>query len=199
MTPEPTYPQMRQGPVVVVGGGANALEDLVEAHRSYGVHPVCGINFISELIEVDYIVSAHTEMLGSFGWRHHLRTGKRAETHGVDQNAEYRALMRPEYVDYRWKGGAKWRGGSSSLCAALVMRAIGHEPVILCGCPMEKIGYADGYPVRVGSEFYPDSGKNATIESWHARWAEARDLGLLKGVVSMSGFTKRLLDGKQRR
>jgi len=86
-----------------------------------------------------------------------------------------------------------WPGhGSSSLGAVYTGLALGYDPVILCGAPLDDRGhYFD--PPWVKTNFKREVGLKGTGEMMY--WQDARDKVFQGRVKSMSGRTRSLLGG----
>lgn len=76
----------------------------------------------------------------------------------------------------------------------MVFKAIGFNEIILCGVPLVKTGYIEGWKGGRFSEFVT-SGKtmNGTVLQRHLTWGRFYKAGRLEGVTSFGGFTRELL------
>ena len=93
----------------------------------------------------------------------------------------------PEIDD--WHETPPTRGGTAS-AAAMWLLGEGHKKVILAGCPFDwEAGYADGGRITKTQPW-----RDKALTKMHrAGMLEDFKKGLLRGVYSMSGWTKTLL------
>jgi hypothetical protein len=101
-----------------------------------------------------------------------------------------------------WLPDAYDAGATSAIKAAKIARFhLGYDVVVLVGCPMTGDGYAafdaalKGGPLkhdckRIGD---PSAQKTPQIVRYRERLKKYADRGDLKGVYSMSGYTKEIL------
>lgn len=188
----PVYPTKHSGTALVVGSAPNAIEDMTIAIKRLTQEPyVIAVNAMVDIISCEAVVTCHPEGAGQIvhNWSR-VCEAPIAHHYPSDQREPTKAAPGISHV---------WRGphagsGSASLCAVLVAKAIGFSNIILCGVPLEKIGYIDGYTGSYKSEFHVN-GKviNATILQRHKVWGDFFKDGMLDGVTSFSGFTADLL------
>lgn len=187
----PEYPSKHTGVALVVGSGPDALKEVHLAIQRLPVAPyVIAVNAMASLVPCQAMVMAETNLdlcLKALpaGWQkpitHHYPSGQREYTRKV-----------PGF-DFIWSAPPA-ASGTSSLCAVIIAKAIGLSEIILCGIPLAKTGYIEGYPVT-GLREFGTSGKiiNGTVQQRRETWGKFYKAGMLEGVTSFSGFTRELL------
>lgn len=176
----------------MIGGAPCVIEDQERARSLCPVSfDVIAVNLALPLLigkpELPFaVVSAHGYEFGRL-----IQAPDGVERHEYNANGAKHNLS-----DYCWTGGGGLSAGSSSLCAAVIAKMIGFDPVVLCGVPLSNDGYAEkyGYSQNVDSEFNTKGKKlNGTLLSRHSNWATHFKAGNLTGIYSMSGKTRQIL------
>jgi hypothetical protein len=185
----PEYTKKQSGPVILVGSSINAMEEYREALIAVPSAPVAAINWMSGFVECDFIMTAEQMVLSYFIKQNFIRFGGKPECH-VALSANEGPLPTTPFA---WSGWAGHRGGSSSLVAALILRRIGFDKVLMVGCPLTKCGYVPNYPTGSKGQLSPDVGQTNVVQDWQGRWHRAKASGELDGIHSISGFTGEIL------
>lgn len=159
---------------VVVGSGRTVWEDL----RARGAEPavIFAVNDMITLatdLEVRHGVSHHQDKLA-----HWLRL--RATRGGRPSNITLHSSAAHDGVHRVWP---EYRsGGSSSLLAVRIARALGHDHVVVAGVPLDARGYVWADPTHQAKDF----------GRYRQAWIDAR--AELRGhVFAPSGFLRELL------
>lgn len=186
----PEYTERHEGPVIVMGGGPDAFASADEVRHNLGrAVPVIAVAGMCVKTENIFTVTGHHEI---------LQNVPGAEKHSIHvyPSDQRRPPKNFDGIEHVWHGPMMMLG-TSSLPAAMIAKAVGFSPVILCGVPLTKVGYVDGYKGSIicDSEFDTKKQLRATLETRHATWKAFHERGELEGVYSMSGFTRNLLGG----
>lgn len=166
----PDYP-VQSGPVLVAGSAWTLHDDLARAWEIYPGAPVIAVNDASRLVKAVGIVTQHPERIDRYGWaRNQARLFGPCPTHANAPPA-----------DYVWNLPS--RGGSAWL-ARRIASSMGYGPVILCGCPLERGGYAVQH-------LHGLMHREDVVDDLFAQIE--RDTEWHEGALSMSGRTAELL------
>lgn len=185
----PAYPVRHSGTVLVLGHGFTLHDDVARARKIRPDADVIAVNKAAVEYKADHLFSWHHERgkLKSWAGQQFRKFGPGAVVHSTPgrDRATGVLLDPPEgcpEVDFWWPGAVA--KGSSGWMAVRLATFLGYEERILCGVPMAKGAYADGFMAR---DFMRDS----KIESY--RSGIAADTAYHKGTYSMSGWTRDLL------
>jgi hypothetical protein len=186
------------GTLLVVGSAPCVHEDIEKALKIRPLASVMLVNGACTLIEnAEHVLSGHTDCAEAFAkqrrakfpnaqpWRLHATI--------VSTYATYRPEQFPSVTDWWDKSYAK--GATSAAKAATIgLLGLGFDEVILCGCPLQGTGYAEGEarsPVlgrchRIGD---PNAQHLRVIGGYRMKYE--RFANEFRGrVFSMSGFTR---------
>lgn len=189
----PRYPSKHTGVALVVGAAPVALEEVHLAKSRLSAPPyIVAVNGMVSRVPCQAMVTGHPNLLDVyFNWK---TLDPRPIIHFYP--SDQRILpARLQGIDYIWAGPPAV-SGTSALGAALAVKAMGFEEVILCGVPLSKTGHVEGYPKAGSSEFNNRPiGKvmNGTVLQRRETWSKFHKAGKLIGVTSFSGFTRELL------
>ncbi len=187
----PEYPSKHTGVALVVGSAPDAYRELALAKERLPVTPyLIAVNFMAGRIECQAMVTCEREAIEKI--KFHC---PRPILHVYPSDQRKVANAAPPGVDHLWHGPSVC-SGTASLAAVMVAKAIGFEEIILCGVPLEKIGYVQGYPSHGCSEWNNREGAKSMNGSRTQRretWNRCFKAGMLEGVTSFSGFTRELL------
>lgn len=177
---------MPQKAALVLGSAACLHEDMALALAALDHDPVLfGVNMVCWFHACDHAVTHHPEVI----FKMRQRAKGNPQYHSKDRIRTDEEFS--DRVDVVWKLPGTTHG-TSSMLATRIARAMGHFPVILCGCPLSAVGYFDGYKTS-RREFDREGGKPNVVEAWRDHWRAAHRDGYLTGVYSASGWTRDLL------
>lgn len=183
------------GTAIVLGSAAGSAAELSLARRCEPGAVVVAVNHAASLApDCDLVVTPHGTRAETF-----RRIAPRATIHvygDADGAREIDRLGPWPGADFHWRGPPFVRG-TGSLAAVMVAKALGARAAVLCGVPLEPVGYAAGIGAPreelADSEFEPSSANSLQIVQRVEEWRRWRDAGALAGVTSTSGATRRLL------
>lgn len=175
-------PVTGEGQLLVCGGGPSLLDDFKMARRLYPDSRIMAVNYAARVLgRADMVFTA--EPLQAERMRF-----KDKPLHVLPTKGE----PAPETADHVWQTHPIVPAMSSGGAAALAGKAMGFGPVVLCGIGVEANGHVEGY---TGYAPGPEDGEWGKEVGWRqAVWLAFHESGLLQGVVSMSGYTRRLLE-----
>ena len=192
----PAYPTKHGGTALVIGAAPDAVDEYLAATQRLLSRPyTIAVNDMADRVPCDAIATCHAESVAGILAKMTASKYLNPTVHYYPSDQRHVPNSAPN-VNHVWSGPPAG-SGTSSLCAALIAKAIGFSKVILCGVPLTKTGYVEGYPEDGYSEFSVKKGKtmNGTLVQRHETWTKFYHEGLLRGVTSVSGFTKDLLGG----
>lgn len=184
--------------LLVVGSAPCALEDLAAAKRLYSTAEVMLVNGACTMVEnAEHMLAGHTAKANQFVAARDkafpFADPIRVHANTLIKHRRNYELMYPVVTD--WWGPEMSSGATSAGKAALIGMAMGFDPIVLCGCPMDGSGYAPNEAVvphdrscaRVGHA--AAQGKRMILSYREKMISLARTT--FKGkVFSMSGFTR---------
>lgn len=186
----------------VVGSAPCALDDLNAAKALYSDFEIMLVNGACTLVQdAQHMLAGHTSKAPEFVQaRQKAFPGAPIRVHANWAFArkklpQLRAHF-PMVTDW-WDGGYS-SGATSAGKAGLIGLAMGFDPIVLCGCPMDGSGYhADEGKVTVESGMQrvgdPKMQDRSTIRRYRDQMASLA-MSTFKGkVFSMSGFTRQHL------
>jgi len=188
--PNAQYPQDMldkfSGRLVIVGGGRCVWDDLRQLGFHHDCLPQTDIMCINDIV-MHFPGKVKHFFSNDSNWTPHWLKARR---HLLE-----RAYGPIEYVHtchtgarYNWP----WPGhGTSALGAVYSALAMGYNPIVLCGIPLDDSGHYFEAP-WIDSNFTKEIGFKGTGKVKY--WSEARDKIFQGKVTSMSGRTKVLLD-----
>lgn len=177
----PPYPFVHAGTVIVAGNAQCLHDDLRRAFDRFGDAPVIAVNGAAREVKAFALYSKHPERFIANRWADHQKTkfGDDFTLHGG------RVALSCTHVDYWWP--KCYGGGGSAWDARKVARRMGFDLVVLCGCPMEPGPYVGGH--NIGGFM----NRKDVVEGFQDEIAA--DVGWHDGVVSASGWTRKILGG----
>jgi hypothetical protein len=189
--------------LLVVGSAPCYREDLDAALKLRPGAEIMLVNGACQLVEdAEHVLSGHTDKAEEFAsarrakfpdafpWRLHATTLIEKRPPPFENF--------PSVTDW-WSNRKMATGATSAGKAAMIGFAMGHEEIILCGCPMDGSGYAPGETdgilqlaacLRVGDPTKQNSG---IITRYRSRMAFLAETLFKDRVFSMSGYTRELL------
>lgn len=193
----PEYPSKHHGVALIVGGGPLALVELRLANSRLPERPyIIAVNSMVSRVSCQAMVTSHPVAVQKLMFPCVIDDRPIVHVYPSDQREVPQNVAGADYV---WSGPPA-ASGSSSLPAVLIAKAIGFEEIFLCGVPLTKTGYLDGYPSQGIGEFNnTPCGKvmNGTVRQRRETWTRFHKAGKLTGVTSFSGFTRELLGEHQ--
>jgi hypothetical protein len=163
--------------LLVVGSAPCLTADLDVAKGLRPSHLIMAINYTACWMPADFVFSIHTENMPIFA-DGQAKFNSEFTTH-ADIRRRYRGT-----ADYLWRDTCY--GATSSIAGASVGPKMGFQEVILCGAPMDSVGY---YKPNTGTR-KPDGSKSKIVRS-HID-SMTRFASKTKGLVfSMSGLTRK--------
>ncbi len=188
----PEYPTKHSGVALVVGSGPDALKEVHLAKSRLLAPPyIVAVNGMVSRVACQAMVTSSEAKLGRY--LKALPAGRQKPIIHLYPSDQREVPHKVAGVDFFWSGPPA-ASGTSSLCAVMVIKAIGFSGIILCGIPLAKTGYIEGYIGGRYSEFMT-SGKtmNGTVRQRHLTWGRFYKAGRLEDVTSFGGFTRELL------
>lgn len=183
----PTWGTPRTGSVLIVGSASCVYED-VKSAQALGPAAMFLINGAALLFEhAEHWLIGHGEKAPQF-----RRAREQVFVTPIPFiHASQRGGTNPSGVTHIWQGVST--GGTSAWKGVRIAKAMGYERVILCGCPIDDSGYADGESrhishgcARIGL------GEGRMYNNYRRTFAvRAKDEG--ENVFSMSGYSRELL------
>ena len=176
----PPYLEKHSGPALVCGNAFNLHDDLERAREIFPDAAVIAVNGAAGAVKALALYSKHPERFyNTFCWAElqHREFGPGFTIHG--------SKHRPgcPWVSHWWEDARG--GGGSAWGARKLATLMGFAPVVLCGAPLERGGYADGSIAKMMLDRRNLDTFRQQIEDekeWHA------------GVISMSGWTKEFFE-----
>lgn len=198
----PQYKEKHKGVLLVVGTGPSWKEDYEKAKIKFPKHKVALVGHAAKLLQGDFVFSDHYELL-------EVLQEDQSKFHNSFTTHSCMSPVWEEYpeVDYWWD--IKRPEGSTVESAIRIGLIMGFDPLILCGCPLEKAPFQTEYYVTPDCHHWPPPRdialygkrmkKNTTEELEAMMQKSFRNNSIFwKGkVFSMSGFTKRILGGPE--
>lgn len=186
----------RSGPILIMGS-ARCLWDDLKALGDWPHERMC-LNVTGLLWrgEFRHWATLHPDVAwfhpSSPFWRFNRQNHVRPIwLHGSSYNAISIAKLGPNAAHvYEWPFERRLRNGSTGLFGVEVALALGHDPVVLAGVPLDGSGYfwePAEMPIWLGGFAQQDI---------HATWAERAALWGGR-VKSLSGYTRQLLGGPE--
>ena len=187
----PPYPVRERGTVLVLGHGFSLHDDYARARELRPDAKVIAVNKAAVEYKADHLFSWHYDpvkgKLASWAKEQRERFGPNFLVHSTPGRNRETGVLNPVPVDvdivgYFWPGATA--NGSSGWMAVRMAHFMGFEERIMCGVPMERGSYADGYMAR-------DFQRDAVVERYQRGIAEQTEFHV--GTFSMSGWTKGML------
>ncbi len=189
-TSTPAYSTRESGTVLVLGHGFTLYDDYDRARELRPAAAVIAVNKAAVEYPAAHIFSWHWDYESKLPqWARLQREnfGEGFLVHSTPGRDRDTGILNPvpegvDLVDYWWPGATA--NGSSSWMAVRMAHFMGWDEIILCGVPMEKGGYADGF---MALDFQRDEAVN------RYRRGIAEQTEFHERTFSMSGWTKTLL------
>jgi len=183
--------------LLVVGSAPCAYEDLAKAKKLYPNAETMTINGACTMFEdVEHMLAGHTAKATEF---FNARKAAFPNAKPVRVHANWAFPGKAPKNEFPcvtdWWGGEYSSGATSAGKAALIGMALGFNPVILCGCPMDGSGYSfeeakvsqDKSCHRVGDANVQD---RRIIKRYKETLISLAQTTFKGRVFSMSGFTR---------
>lgn len=190
-------------PALLVVGSAPCLHDDLQA--ALALYPDAHIMLVNgacvAVEKAEHVLAGHREKAEQFAaarhkvfpnappWRLHANGAK------LD---EHRKAETPSVTD--WWGSEVSTGATSAGKGARIGLAMGYEPVVLCGAPMDSSGYFPGESVlgaQIGHDCHrighPDKATHRSIVGYRDKFARLAAGEFAGRVFSMSGYTREKL------
>lgn len=184
----PEYPFKHSGPAIVCGSGPTLFDDFTTARKALPGAHVFAVNEAIRAVRTKHFVTLHTEKIEWF-----LALAKEAWP-GLDTIAHLPItdkMPRGEGI-YCWDKIAT--AATSSWAAVKLAKLLGHNEVIMCGCPLNG---GDGYafPTDGGKPGEPRFGfsERSGVRVHKGAFMDALKNGEGENVYSMSGYTREKL------
>ena len=196
----PIYPFKESGPVLVLGSAPCIHDDIKAALKAYPKAKKIGVSRIVSEISVDHIFKIEKPQVCSVV-RVHDRCHPKARRPIVHTTKAYK---HSKCANYYWTVADKPKQqegichtGTSGWAAANVAVAMGFDTVIMCGCPVEGVGYMDANPYRKAGGLLPENfnhwNSHNGVVSYYQQNIK-RTMKDYEGIIfSMSGFTRDLM------
>jgi hypothetical protein len=186
-----------------VGSAPCYLDDY---HRAKAIFPDAFVALVNgactEIEEADAIVAGHTNKAEKFtAARRAVFPNSKFEVYANCGSPRARTTNPQDYPSVtKWFGPEVSTGATSAAKAARMMLALGYEPVVLCGCPLDGSGYFSGESqkgVRIPHDCRragdPVENEHRTIIGYREKFRKLAEREFKGKVFSMSGLTRDLL------
>ena len=174
-------------------------EDLERALALYPFAFICTVNGACvEVEEVDAIVAGHTDKAEIF-----TEARRKAFPNGKPFDVFANWARRDRIPKHEYPSVTRWfsadcsTGATSAAKAARMMFEMGHERVILCGCPLDSSGYFPGESKKGRSISHgcrrlgdPKEAQSRAIEGYRRKFHKLAQGEFKDRVFSMSGLTR---------
>ena len=197
----PAYPKQESGVCLVVGTHPCVNDDIDAALLKYPGAHFCAVNEASAIVPAHHIATCHGDKLEIFIKAHEETWGLLTDDNLMHEPPVIHIRDMPEAKTdrecHRWETTI---GAGSAPFAAAVMAAIGYEPIIFCGCPLEGGG---GYALDTHASTMDDprfgflDANHSMVQAWHGALVAMKEQHpeICGKFRSMSGFTKELFGG----
>lgn len=189
--------------LLVVGSAPCAHDDLAAARALFPDGEVLLVNGACTMIEdAEHMLAGHTDRAEFFAATRREAFPDRPIRIHASWARHRQRRPEPPFDKYpsvtQWHGPEVSSGATSAGKAALIGLALGYDPVVLCGCPLDGSGYSfdeayapyDSSCQRVGD---PKMQNRRTIVRYRERMKQLAETTFRGRVFSMSGYTKQVL------
>lgn len=196
----PQYPFKESGPVLILGSAPCVFDDIKAALAKFPKAKKIGCSRIVSAVAVDHIFKIEKPQICGIV-RVHTHCHPDAPKPIVHATKGYK---HSPCANYYWiveneesKRDGVCHTGTSGWAAANAAAAMGFDEVIMCGCPVDGVGYMDAKPFIKAGGLTPENFNHwkdgSGVVSYYQQNIK-RTMGKYDGIIfSMSGFTRDLL------